>query len=123
MRLVCELKSADVELDNADMNYEFEARGFQETVVSKPIGAALIAHVIETMPEPVAYSQVSATHVVYTSCTKCTGYESKSQNVQVPLKNMALYSAFMSSYEDFVAGQLTATNLLGEDCWESMYRF
>ncbi|KAI3807530.1 hypothetical protein L1987_23460 [Smallanthus sonchifolius] len=95
VRLVCKLKSADVELDSADIikqfmtslphkwlvytipirrtenlntftleevyetlqNYEFESKGFQETVVSKQVGAALIAPVTETMIESMEYPQ------------------------------------------------------------------
>ncbi|KAI3686274.1 hypothetical protein L1987_79948 [Smallanthus sonchifolius] len=85
MYVVCELKSAEVELDNADVmkqfmtslpqkwsvydipikkteslntytlkevnetlqNYEFESKGFIDSSVSKPVGVALIAPVME----------------------------------------------------------------------------
>ncbi|KAI3786359.1 hypothetical protein L1987_39977 [Smallanthus sonchifolius] len=40
-------------------NYEFESKGFNETSASKPVGAALVAHVMETILDPVMYSQVN----------------------------------------------------------------
>ncbi|KAI3744896.1 hypothetical protein L1987_57992 [Smallanthus sonchifolius] len=51
-------------------NYEFKSKGFHETVVSKPVGATLIAPVMESMPETMAYSQVPPTPVVHASYCK-----------------------------------------------------
>ncbi|KAI3696114.1 hypothetical protein L1987_79123 [Smallanthus sonchifolius] len=53
VRLVRELDLAEVELDNAGINYEFEANDMQETKtpVTKPNGVTLFAPLMDSMPE------------------------------------------------------------------------
>ncbi|KAI3818550.1 hypothetical protein L1987_12360 [Smallanthus sonchifolius] len=89
--LVYELKFAEVELDNADM---FEAKGMQETKpVSKPVGVALVAPVMETMPEPMAYvqAQVPIPHVAQSPCARCVFIPPVAQSPWAEVRKSSLY--------------------------------
>ncbi|KAI3825302.1 hypothetical protein L1987_06783 [Smallanthus sonchifolius] len=60
--------------------------------MSKPVGAALIAPVIETMQEPMAYPQVPITPVMHTSCTVLVAQASSSTPKPATLISQQTYS-------------------------------
>ncbi|KAI3783353.1 hypothetical protein L1987_42432 [Smallanthus sonchifolius] len=53
-------------------SYEFESKGFVDTSTTKHVGAALIAPIVDAAP-------VCSAPTVQSSCSKCTGCETKCQ--------------------------------------------
>ncbi|KAI3814184.1 hypothetical protein L1987_18932 [Smallanthus sonchifolius] len=69
-------------------NYEFE---------STPVVHPQVQPTPEEVSKTVVHPQVQPTPVVHTSCSRCIGCESKSQNVQDPHENMAPCSSYSDS--------------------------
>ncbi|KAI3827673.1 hypothetical protein L1987_01754 [Smallanthus sonchifolius] len=64
-------------------NYEFESKGFVHTSATKPVGAALIAPMVES------FCLVCHAPVVHSSCSKCFGCDYKSQSAPLHKENLA----------------------------------